>query len=142
MEDTVKLLKECDAGTKMGVEAIDEVIDKVESESFKKVLSECRKEHTKLLEEIYELLEKYDETGKEPNPIASGMSWMKTNIKMGFEGGDDTAAELIFDGCYMGIKSLSRYLNKYGAASEKSRDIARRLIEGEQELACRMKEFL
>ena len=55
---------------------------------------------------------------------------------------DNTAAELIFDGCYMGIKSLSRYLNKYGAASEKSRDIARRLIEGEQELACRMKEFL
>ena len=59
MEDTVELLKECDAGVKMGIEAIDTVLDKVESEKLKKALSECRKEHTRLLEEIYELLEKH-----------------------------------------------------------------------------------
>lgn len=142
MEDTVELLKECDAGVKMGIEAIDTVLDKVESEKLKKALSECRKEHTRLLEEIYELLEKHGASGKEPSPIAKSMSWMKSNVKMSFEGGDDTAAEIIFDGCYMGIKSLTRYLNKYAAASDKARDIARRLIEGEEQLASRMKEFL
>ena len=30
-EDTIKLLRECDAGIKMGVEAIDEVIQYVNS---------------------------------------------------------------------------------------------------------------
>ncbi len=141
MQDTVKLLKECDSGIKMGIEAIDEVLDKVGDEDLKKALSECRKEHVKLGEEIYELLEKHGATGKEPNPIASGMSWMKTNIKMGIDFSDQTVADLIFDGCYMGIKSLTRYLNKYDA-SDKARDIARRLIAGEEQLASRMKEFL
>ena len=32
-EDTIKLLRECDAGIKMGVSAIDEVIDYEETSS-------------------------------------------------------------------------------------------------------------
>lgn len=141
MEDTVKLLRECDAGVKMGIEAIDTVLDKVQNEDLKKALSECRKEHIRLSEEIYELLEKHDASGKEPNPIAKSMSWMKSNFKMGMDDSDETVADLIFDGCYMGVKSLTRYLNQYNA-SDKARDIARRLIAGEEQLASRMKEFL
>ena len=32
--DTVKLLKECDSGIKMGISAIDDVIDDVKSTEF------------------------------------------------------------------------------------------------------------
>ena len=41
MGDTIKLLRECDAGVKMGIEAIDTVIDRVNSEKFRKALCEC-----------------------------------------------------------------------------------------------------
>lgn len=142
MGDTIKLLRECDAGVKMGIEAIDTVIDRVNSEKFRKALCECRKEHDKLQGEISELLEKYDSEGKEPNPIAKSMSWIKSNVMMGLNNSDETIADLIFDGCYMGIKSLTRYLNQYSASDETARDMARRLIEGEQQLADRMKVFL
>ena len=38
--DTIKLLKECDAGSKMAVSSLDDVMDKVENENLKKLLNE------------------------------------------------------------------------------------------------------
>ena len=67
---------------------------------------------------------------------------MKTGIKMAIHDDDATIAELITDGCNMGIKSLSRYLNKYEAASETSKDIAKRLIALEEELSCEIRKYL
>ena len=44
-QDTIRLLRECDAGIKMGVKSIDDVADRVKSESFRKLLIDCKKEH-------------------------------------------------------------------------------------------------
>lgn len=44
-QDTIKLLRECDAGIKMGVSAIDEVLDYAKSERLKKILEDCKDEH-------------------------------------------------------------------------------------------------
>lgn len=37
-EDTIRLLQECNAGIKMGVASIDEVINRVENENFRSLL--------------------------------------------------------------------------------------------------------
>ena len=66
--------------------------------------------------------------GKNPNPMAKGMSWMKTNVKLMANESDSTIADLMTDGCNMGVKSLHRYLNQYKAADEKCKDITKRLI--------------
>ncbi len=141
-QDTIKLLRECDAGIKMGISSINEVLDNVSSDTLKKYLSECRIEHDKLNTEIQKLLDQYNDDGKAPNPIAKGMSWMKTNIKLGIEESDQTIADLIIDGCNMGVKSLNRYLNQYKAADEVSKDITKRLINLEEKLAIDIREFL
>lgn len=126
-QDTIKLLRECDAGVKMGVDSIDDVLDDVESDTFRNYLETCRYSHKKLDNEIQSLLECYDDDGKDPSPISKGMSWMKTNAKMMMDSSDKTIADLMTDGCNMGVKSLSRYLNQYKAADEQSKDIAKRL---------------
>lgn len=141
-QDTVRLLRECDAGVKMGVSSIDEVLEYVHSDELKKYLSDCKKEHEKLNTEILELLDKYKDEGKEPNPIAKGMSWMKTNIKLVMNESDGTIADLITDGCNMGVKSLNKYLNQYKAADEVSKDITKRLINLEEKLAIDIRRFL
>lgn len=140
--DTVKLLRECDAGVKMGISSINDVLDNVESETFRRRLSACRTEHEKLCTEIAHELVRFGDDGKEPNPIAKGMSWMKTNLKLGMEDSDRTVAELMTDGCNMGVKSLNGYLNRYKAADEKSKDIAKRLINLEEKLAVDIRNFL
>ena len=133
--DTIKLLRECDAGTEMGIESIEDVIQNVKSPVFKKSLENCLDEHKKLEREIKQLLDKYHDDGKDPNPVAKGMSWMKTSVKMMMEESDKTVADLMTDGCNMGVKSLNKYLNQYKAADEVSKDIAKRLINLEERYA-------
>ena len=140
--DTVKLLRECDAGIKMGVSAIDEVLDYTKDDQLKKKLSHCKEEHETLQKEIDGLLDQYHDDGKEPNPMAKGMSWMKTNVKLMMNESDATIADLMTDGCDMGVKSLSRYLNQYAAADETSKDITKRLIHIEETLSRDMRDFL
>ncbi len=141
-QDTIKLLRECDAGIKMGISAIDDVLEYVKSEKLKKYLKDCRDEHDRLDTTLQKLLEKYKDDGKEPNPIAKGMSWMKTNMKLVMNESDSTIADLITDGCNMGVKSLNKYLNEYAAADEESKDICKKLIKLEEELAIEMRDYL
>ena len=141
-QDTIRLLRECDAGVKMGISAIDDVLDYVNNESFKKYLSDCRDEHLKLLEELGGLLDKYEDDGKEPAVMAKSMSWLKTNIKLSMNESDNTVADLITDGCNMGVKSLNKYLNQYEAADEVSKDISKRLINLEEQLAIDIRRYL
>lgn len=140
--DTIKLLRECDAGIKMGVASIDDVLEYVHDDTFRKYLTDCKNEHDKLNTEIQTLLDEFHDEGKDPNPMAKGMSWMKTNAKLVINGSDKTIADLITDGCNMGVKSLNRYLNQYEAADEKSKDITKRLINLEGKLAVDIRRFL
>jgi len=141
-QDTIKLLRECDAGVKMGVDSINDVLEYVSHQELKKELNDCKAEHEKLSREIQELLDKYNDDGKEPNPMAKGMSWIKTNVKLAVNESDKTIADLITDGCNMGVKSLNRYLNQYEAADEVSKDICKRLIKLEDKLAVQLREYL
>ena len=141
-QDTIKLLRECDAGVKMGVTSIDDVLDHTRSDKLHKRLTDCKDEHEQLQGKIQQLLGKYKDDGKNPNPIAKGMSWMKTNMKLGMEDSDATIADLMTDGCNMGVKSLNRYLNQYKAADEVSKDITKRLINLEEKLAIDIRGFL
>lgn len=140
--DTIDLLKECNAGIKMGVTSIDEVLDKVSDENFKELLRSSVDEHQRLGSETHELLNKYHDSGKEPSAMAKGMSWIKTNVMMSVKEEDSTVADLITDGCNMGVKSLNRYLNKYAAAEEQVKDIAKKLINMEQQLTVDIREYL
>ena len=141
-QDTIRLLRECDAGVKMGVSSIEDVLDNVKSKKLEKYLTDCKNEHDKLQTEIDEQLQRFGDEGKNPNPIAKGMSWVKTNMKLSFDDSDSTIADLMTDGCNMGVKSLNKYLNEYEAADEVSKDITKRLINLEQRLALDIRGYL
>ncbi len=141
-QDTIKLLRECDAGIKMGIASIEDVETHVKNDDFRGNLRRCKEEHEALQTEIQGLLGKYGDEGKNPNPIAKGMSWMKTNMKLGMDESDAVVADLMTDGCNMGVKSLSKYLNQYKAADEQSKDIAKRLIKLEAQLAENVRGYL
>ena len=132
--DTIKLLRECDAGVQMGVSSIDEVLDSVKGSELRHELTACRNAHDKLWHEIRALLDNYHDDGKAPSAMAKG--------KLAADCSDKTVADLMTDGCNMGVKSLSRYLNQYKAADEQSKDIAGRLIDLEQQLVTDVRQYL
>ncbi len=140
--DTVKLLRECDAGIKMGVRSIDDVLSHGKSPRLTGLLKTCKNKHEELDHKLQGLLDQYGDEGKEPSFLAGKMAAMKTGMKLSMDESDDTIADLITDGCNMGVKSLSRYLNQYAAADETSKDITKKLIELESQLAVDMRDFL
>ncbi len=141
-DDTVKLLRECDAGVKMGVASIKEVQGYVKDPAFRSSLERCRVSHEALGNEVQEQLERRKDEGKEPGPMAKGMSWVKTNVMLAMDDSDSTIADLITDGCNMGVKSLHRYLNQYGTASREAKDLARRLSSLEETLVTDIRPYL
>lgn len=141
-KDTIRLLRECDSGIKMGISAIDEVMEHVKGPKLQSILSDSKRENEHLQTDLQRALDDYHDDGKDPNPIAQGMSWVKTNWGMMMDNTDSKIAELMMDGCNMGIKSLSRYMNQYKAADERSKDIAKRLVSAEEKLSAEMRTFL
>ena len=141
-EDTIRLLRECNSGIKMGVESIDNVLPYVKSESLKKSLNACKDKHATLGDETHRELLKADESTKNAHPVALAMSDMKIRAKITMHKSDNTIADLMTDGCNMGIKSIYKYLNQYPSASDSSRSIANRLISMEQELRTDLRKYL
>lgn len=141
-DDTIKLLRVCDSGVKMGIASIRDVLDDTGSGELKEILQKSKRKHEKLDQEINKILREYHDDGKEPNAMAKGMSWMKTNMKLAMDHSDETVADLMTDGCNMGIKSLRKYLNQYPAAENRVKKIAEDLIEIEEEMTEEMQGYL
>ncbi len=140
--DSVRLLKECDAGTKMAVSSFEEVLENVCDSNMKKLLQESKEEHVQLGNEIHMLLISCGAEEKDPHPMAVGMSWIKTNMKLAIDNSDSTVADLIIDGCNMGVKSLYKYLNQYEDADKDSKRICKTLINIEEKLCDELKKYL
>lgn len=141
-QDTIRLLRECDAGIKMGISSIHDSVKYVQDEQLKKILEKSLEEHELIQDDMQGLLDDYHDDGKEPAMMAKGMEWFKTNITLAADPSDAAVADFITDGCNMGVKSLARYLNQYEAADEKSKTISKRLIREEEQLAVSIRQYL
>lgn len=141
-DDTIKLLNECNAGVKMGVQGIKEVIDHAQDKELLDILVKYLDDHQKLGDKTHKYLNKFHDDGKEPNAMASAMSWVKINFKLLQGNVDEQIADVMVDGCNMGIKSISRYLNKYPAASQEIKNLVHDIIELEENFALDLRKFL
>lgn len=141
-EDTIKLLKECHSGAKMGVESIDEILDKTESEELKKILAISKVEHKEIVKRTGEILAQNEIESEQPAAIAKFMSKMKTELKLLTGNADQRIAELMTDGCDMGIKSMTQFLNEYGSADKKTKDLTQMLIRIEEDTRNKLKAYL
>lgn len=141
-QDTIGLLQECDAGTKMAVSSIDEMLEYADDPKLKKVLQKSKEHHEKLGNEIHAMLNEKGVPEKDPSVMAQSMSWMKTSWKLGIDGSDATIADLVTDGCNMGIKNLRRYKNQYEDADKSIKQLCEELISMEHHLCKEMRDYL
>lgn len=141
-EDTLHLLSECAAGTDMALRSLEDVLKNAPDGPLQRILRESKQQHEQLAAQTQTLLHAQGKTAKPANAAARAMSWMKTETMLAMKPGDATTADLISDGCSMGIKSLARYCNQYPAASQQARGIAQDLIRLEDQLVKQMRPFL
>ena len=141
-EYTINLLKECSSGVKMGIDGINSVIEKVDDKKLLFILEKYLKDHEKLEEKIEKELKKFNDDEKEPNPLAKAMSWAKVNMKLIKGEHDKTIADLMTEGCNMGIKSICRYMNEYDSAMESIKGLCYDLVEIEENFSKDLRSFL
>ena len=110
--------------------------------TLKNLLLDAKQHHAKLGNDIHTELEHCHGNTKEPSPVAKGMAWAKTNMKLTLEQSDATVANLITDGCDMGINALQRCLNDYPDASHAAKDLCRRLMSIEDTLREDLRSYL
>ena len=140
--DTIRLLRECDAGVQMGVDSITDVLDDVKDAALRDCLNASKTEHERLRDELQHELFARGDDGKAPNPMAKGMSKLKTGMHMLADRSDATIADLMIDGCDMGVKSLSKYLNRFPAADDRAKALTHRLIALEDKLSADLRAYL
>ena len=140
--DTVKLLRECNAGCKSATNSMEQVLRYLDNEDLKMLIDEYNDKHIKLGDECHQMLNELDEEEKDPDKMAKTFSWISTEVKLMMDGNSQKIAELMIDGCNLGIKSLSKYINQYKNASNESVDLAKRLIKIEQEFMNELLKYL
>nr|WP_074079637.1 MULTISPECIES: hypothetical protein [Terrisporobacter] len=126
----------------MGIDGINSVIEKVDDKKLLFILEKYLKDHEKLEEKIEKELKKFNDDEKEPNPLAKAMSWAKVNMKLIKGEHDKTIADLMTEGCNMGIKSICRYMNEYDSAMESIKGLCYDLVEIEENFSKDLRSFL
>ena len=142
MKDSVELLKECDAGLEMAISSLKQVKPEAKADNFINMLDKYYNNHIKIQKDIDEKLVEYHSDGKKANPFAETMSSMKTNFKLMANPTDQEIADLMMDGCNMGIKSVSKYMNQYANANEDIMQLANDIIVLEQNFSNELRQYL
>ncbi|MCI8508339.1 MAG: hypothetical protein HFJ06_07265 [Lachnospiraceae bacterium] len=142
MTQTINLLDECNAGCKMAMNSMSQVMEYVRDEDLANVIDDYTVKHQKLEEETSKQLAEYGKEEKEPGMMASAMSWISTEAKLMMKDDSRQVAKIMMDGCNMGIQSVSEYMNKYEEASPESINLAKKIIKTEEDFMGEMKQFL
>lgn len=71
-EDTIYLLRECNAGTQMAVYSIGEILENVKDQKLREILISSKNHHEQLGNELHILLQKYGDTTKRPGRHRQG----------------------------------------------------------------------
>lgn len=141
-DDTKNLLKECDAGTKMAVETLDQLLPSVHDRDFKDSLEKYRNAHVSFGDKLHSLANKGGAPGGDLTPMERLSARVMTGMKLMLNDSDKKIASMLTDGCNMGIKSLSAYLNQYTKADSTSREIAGNIIRLEESMSEDMRQYL
>ena len=143
MNDTINLLKECDAGLEMAISSLEQVKDEAKADNFTNMLDKYYNNHIKIQKDVDKKLVEYNSDGKKANPFAEVMSTMKTSFKLTTANHtDQQIADLMIDGCNMGIKSVSKYMNQYSDANGEIMQLANDIIVLEQNFANELRQYL
>lgn len=141
-QDSIHLLQECNSGSKMAISSIRDVMDDVEEKALKEILEEAIGKHEEYGEEIHAVLSGHHAQPEEPKPYAKAMAKVVTGAKMLADHSTGQIANLMIDGCNMGIKSISKFQNEYENADQESKKLAEKLIEIEQKMSEDLRPFL
>lgn len=139
---TIQLLKDCNSGCKSATDSMEQVMQYVEKEELKKLIDKYNQKHIEIGEECHDLLNKLGAGEEDPSIMAKTYSFLSTKAKLMINDDSKKIAELMMDGCNMGIQSISEALNCCQEASKESIALANKLVKEEQKFMDELRAFV
>lgn len=140
--DTIELLKECNSGCKNATNSMEETIPHIHDAKLKDLITEYNQKHVTIGDKCHALLNSGECSEKDPSMMAKAFTRLSTNAKLMMNDDISNIADLMIDGCNMGIKSISKILNRCRNASQESIRLAEELITIEKNFMNHLLSYL
>lgn len=142
MEENKNALDEINKGCTIGIEAINNLIEKVDNKEFKKLLERQLEEYDKIEDKIHDLYKDYSEKNPhEIGPFTKVMTDYMTNMKTMMDHTDSKIAEILLQGTNMGIIEGKRIINNK-KLDKKVLDLVEEFVNMQEKIVEDLKEFL
>lgn len=143
MEENINALDEINKGACMGMDAIDDILDKVEDSKFKSLLEKQYEFYESIKDDITNIYDKYnsDDTPHETSVMNKVMTWSGINMKTMTDHSNSNIAELLLQGTNMGIIEGRRILNKK-EINKDVEDIIDKFVKKQEKYVEDLKKFL
>lgn len=141
--ENINALNEISKGASMGVDAISYIIDKVDDEKFKKLLSNQKSFYEEIKCDIMDLFSRYDseESPSDTTTLKKAMTWSSINMKTLKDHSPSKIAELLLNGTNMGIIEGRKILNNKDI-DESVEKIIDRFVKEQERFVESLKDFL
>lgn len=107
----IEILKEISKDSKMGMDSITMVGEKVQDEKFKKLLDEQHNEYQNIFDRTQEILKQHGETIEDVPAMQKMMGWMGIQMNTMNDKSNSQLSELLIQGNDMGIIKGHKLLN-------------------------------
>ena len=143
MKENINALDEINKGACMGMDAIDDILDKVEDSKFKSLLEKQYEFYESIKDDITNIYDKYnsDDTPHETSVMNKVMTWSGINMKTMTDHSNSNIAELLLQGTNMGIIEGRRILNKK-EINKDVEDIIDKFVKKQEKYVEDLKKFL
>lgn len=107
----IEILKEISKDSKMGMDSINMVGEKVQDEKFQKLLNEQHNEYQNIFDRTQEILKQHGEPIEDVPTMQKMMSWMGIQMNTMTDKSNSQLSELLIQGNDMGIIKGHKLLN-------------------------------
>lgn len=140
--ENTNLLNEVSRASKMGIDAINILLAKIETEDLKKELKDQCKEYQKLQEKSNKAMSEYNVMPSKEKIMDQTMLWGSIQMNTLLDSSEQHIAEMMINGTTMGIIDITRKLNELEQPKEKEKEIAEEFIENSQAYIDMWKNYL
>ena len=107
----IEILKEISKDSKMGMDSINMVGEKIQDENFQKLLDEQHNEYQNIFDRTQEILKQHGETIEDVPAMQKMMGWMGIQMNTMNDKSNSQLSELLIQGNDMGIIKGHKLLN-------------------------------
>jgi len=142
MKEEKNVLDELNKGACMGMDAIKDILDKVEDENLHKVLDDQYNSYKDISERINEIYPNYsDKEPHETNTMNKVMTWYGIEMKTLTDHTTSKLAEILMQGTNMGIIEGRRLLNQKNT-DEKINSLVSDYVDMQEKYVETLKDYL